>query len=91
MSEIQWFTFIVVILGLILETRWAFKNRESALMAIPWILLLTHYTLFYTSLIIDPSYDIPVRFSVWSSILRGHEIITVVGYSLYRKNQGRIA
>lgn len=87
MSEIQWFTLGVIFIGLVLEIRWATKNRDCFLMAIPWILLFAHYILFYVAWILEPSADFPVRFSIWSSILRGHTAMTIVGYSIYRKNQ----
>lgn len=89
MSEIQWFTLIGAIIGLILEIRWAIRNKNCFLMAIPWILLFTHFIIFYAAWANDSTVIqyIDIKYSEWSSVLRGHSITTIVGYSIYRKNQ----
>ena len=89
MSEIQWFTFTVAIIGAIMEIRLAIKNKSCSLLTVPWIMLFVHYIIFYLAWLLEPTIigRIDFKYSVWSSILRGHEVITIVGYSYYRKNQ----
>lgn len=89
MTEIQWFTFIVILIGIMLEVRWSIKNKPCWRMALPWIFLFFHWATFYVTLLITPGVEVygDNRFAFWSSILRGHSALTIVGYSWFRKNQ----
>lgn len=90
MSEIQWFTGLVILIGLVLEVLWAKRNKSCSLLAVPWIILYIHTIIFYVALLVHPGTEIyqgENDFALWSSILRAHSYITIVGYALYRKNQ----
>ncbi len=92
MSEIQWFVFSIVVLSVIFEVRWIFRNKAHFLYSLPWLFLFTHSLIFYTSLIISPGVEVNIDdkfYAVWSSILRAHSYLTIFGFILYRKNQRR--
>lgn len=94
MSEIQWFTFTIVVISLISSTIWAFRHKEIWLLLLPWILLFLHYTIFYVTLWVVPETELYFQsgtrlFSTWSSILRAQEALTIFGFLVYLKNQRR--
>ena len=90
MSEIQWFSYIIFFIGFSFEFRWLVRNKKYYLLSIPWLILLLHNIAFYSAILIHPGNEVltdNIFFAMWSSILRGHAALTIVGYILYKKNQ----
>ena len=88
----QVLSLIMSTINIVVLLRWVrtdTRNRYMWLLILMWML---HSYLFYSVLLLekaDIGFDLPVRFTDWSSILRNHSITTaftiVVGRVLYKK------
>jgi len=77
----QILSLILVIIAIIIEILWMMSHKTDALLAIPELCWLVHIFVFYIIMMLD-MFDI--SFTLWSSALRLHGVITVLSMSLYR-------
>jgi hypothetical protein len=84
MSAVQWVSLGLVLAAAAAELMWARRNTQRYLMAIPLLALYLHVLIYYGCISWGVKLPGSTPFSFWSSILRLHELITLLGYSVYR-------
>lgn len=93
MDSIQWFTLIVVIIGFGLDIKWVLRNKSNWMIFIPWCLVFLHVIIFYVSRLLPlhlENYFPELQYTIWSSIVRAHTCITIVGYRIYEHRERRV-
>ncbi len=81
---VQATTWLLALIGLVVWALWARRRPEFRLYAVPPITWLGHAVIFYTMVFIRDIGSIPVSlsFTRWSTILRLHAMILLVGFGI---------
>jgi len=78
-NVVQIITFVLAILTLGVIVGQIFLQPSRKYWHVPMLLLVIHWIIFYSLLFLDRySYlDLPPIFTIWSSYLRAHGVITI--------------
>ena len=82
--SLQLATLIIILIGLVVWVRWAWRNRRQWLYAVPPFTWLLHAAIFYSAVMIRDFYGLALvnEFTLWSAVLRMHAAFLLAGIGL---------
>ena len=76
MSPIQWATYTIVVITLLITIFAIYKSKKTRGIYTAWFFLILHEFIYYSFLV--SSIDLPYfSYPLWSQVLRFHEIIVI--------------